>query len=76
MTAHVPVMNLGSSKKNRDLAQQMGLISVKPEELTTETFLAALKQVESVEYATSLAETQRLAKEAIHTTFGAPNLWD
>jgi polysaccharide pyruvyl transferase WcaK-like protein len=76
MTAHVPVMNLGSSKKNRDLAQQMGLISVKPEELTTETFLAALKQVESVEYSTSLAETQRLAKEAIHTAFSAPNLWD
>lgn len=76
MTAHVPVMNLGSSKKNRDLAQQMGLISIKPEELTTETFLAALKQVESVEYSTSLAETQRLAKEAIHTAFSAPNLWD
>jgi polysaccharide pyruvyl transferase WcaK-like protein len=76
MTAHVPVMNLGSSKKNRDLAQQMGLISVNPEELTTETFLAALKQVESVEYSTSLAETQRLAKEAIHTAFSAPNLWD
>jgi polysaccharide pyruvyl transferase WcaK-like protein len=76
MTAHVPVMNLGSSKKNRDLAQQMGLISVKPEELTSETFLAALKQVESVEYATSLAETQRLAREAIHTAFNAPNLWD
>jgi polysaccharide pyruvyl transferase WcaK-like protein len=76
MTAHVPAMNLGNSKKNNDLAQQMGLISVKPEELTTASFLAALKQVESVEYATSLAETQRLAQEAIHTAFSTPNLWD
>jgi polysaccharide pyruvyl transferase WcaK-like protein len=76
MTAHVPVMNMGSSKKNRDLSQQMGLISVKPEELTRESFLAALKQVESVEYATSLAETQRLARETIHTAFKVPNLWD
>ena len=76
MTAHVPVMNLGSSKKNRDLAQQMGLISVKPEELSRESFLTALKQVESVEYATSLAETQRLARETIHTAFSVPNLWD
>ena len=76
MTAQVPVLNLGNSKKNCDLAQQMGLISVKPEDLTVTSFLSALKQVESVEYATSLTETQRLAREAIHTAFSNPNLWD
>jgi polysaccharide pyruvyl transferase WcaK-like protein len=75
MTANVPVMNLGSSKKNRDLSQQMGLISIQPDTFNLSTFLSALKQVESVEYATSLAETRRLAHEAIHTTFSNPELW-
>jgi hypothetical protein len=32
--------------------------------------------VESPEYGTSLAETQRLAREAILSTFASPRLWD
>ena len=75
LTANVPALNLGNSKKNTDLAQQMGLISIQPEDLSVSSFLTALKQVESVEYATSLAETQRLASEAIHTAFSHPDLW-
>jgi len=75
LSAGVPVMNLGSSKKNRDLAQQMGLLSVLPEEFTVPRFLQALKQVESPEYGTSLAETQRLAHEAILAAFATPGLW-
>lgn len=76
LSAGVPVMNLGSSKKNRDLAQQMGLLSVLPDEFTVPHFLQTLKQVESPEYGTSLAETQRLAREAILSTFASPRLWD
>jgi polysaccharide pyruvyl transferase WcaK-like protein len=76
MTANVPVLNLGNSKKNRDLSQQMGIISLTPEQLSVDTFLASLKQVESVEYATSLAETRRLAHESIHTAFATPGLWN
>ena len=76
MTAGVPVMNLGSSKKNLDLAKQMGLVSVLPEQFTVSGFLQALKQVESVEYATSVAETQRLAREAVLNAFAAPHLWE
>lgn len=75
MTANVPVLNLGSSKKNRDLSQQMGLAALPPEEFSQSRFLSTLKLVESVEYATSLAETRRLAHEAIHTTFADPELW-
>lgn len=75
MTAQVPVMNLGNSKKNLDLTQQMGLASIEPDEFNVNTFLKTLKQVESVEYATSLAETTRLARESIITTFASPGLW-
>ena len=75
MTANVPVMNLGSSKKNRDLTQQMGLVSVAHETFNTSTFLEALKQVESVEYTTSLAETRRLAHDAVHTALANPEIW-
>jgi hypothetical protein len=76
MASGVPVMNLGSSKKNQDLAKQMGLLSVSPEELTVETFFQTLKRVESLEYTTSVAETQRLARESILTAFAQPRLWD
>jgi len=76
MAAGVPVMNLGTSKKNQDLAKQMGLVSVLPEELTVPNFLQTLKQVESLEYTTSVAETQRLARESILTAFAQPRLWD
>lgn len=76
MTANIPVMNLGTSKKNSDLTQQMRLASLLPENLTVSSFLATLKQVESVEYATSLAETRRLARDSILTTFASPGLWD
>ena len=76
MAAGVSVMNLGTSKKNQDLAKQMGLVSVLPEELTVPGFLQALKQVESLEYTTSVAETQRLARESILTAFAQPRLWD
>ena len=75
MTANVPVMNLGSSKKNHDLAQQMGLISVSAQSFNEATFLEALKQVESVEYMMSLAETRRLAHDAVHTAFANPEIW-
>ena len=54
----------------------MGLVSVLPEELTVPGFLQALKQVESLEYTTSVAETQRLARESILTAFAQPRLWD
>jgi polysaccharide pyruvyl transferase WcaK-like protein len=76
MAAGVPVMNLGTSKKNQDLAKQMGLVSLSPEELTVSSFLQTLKQVESLEYTTSVAETQRLARESILTAFAQPRLWD
>jgi hypothetical protein len=69
-------MNLGTSKKNQDLAKQMGLVSLSPEELTVPSFLQTLKQVESLEYTTSVAETQRLARESILTAFAQPRLWD
>lgn len=75
MTANVPVLNLGTSKKNKDLCQQMGILSLPPEQLNVNSFLAALKQVESLEYATSLAETRRLATESILTAFAEPGLW-
>jgi hypothetical protein len=76
MAAGVPVMNLGTSKKNQDLAKQMGLVSVLPEALTVPGFLQALKQVESLEYTTSVAETQRRARESILTAFAPPRRWD
>jgi polysaccharide pyruvyl transferase WcaK-like protein len=76
LTANIPVLNLGNSKKNLDLARQMGIISIHPERLHIDTFLESLKQVESVEYATSLAETRRLAHESIHTALSAPGLWN
>jgi len=76
MTADVPVMNLGTSKKNRDLTQQMRLASIEPDALTLNSFLQTLKQVESVEYATSLTETTRLAREAVISTFSSPALWE
>ncbi|WP_216905124.1 polysaccharide pyruvyl transferase family protein [Synechococcus sp. CCY 0621] len=76
LTAGIPVMNIGNSKKNQDLARQMGIVSVSPEEMTMPLFMTALKQVESIEYSTSLTESQRLAREAIHVTFSNPDLWD
>jgi polysaccharide pyruvyl transferase WcaK-like protein len=76
MTANIPVMNLGNSKKNLDLTKQMNLTSIPPETFTLATFLDALKQVESAEYATSLAETRRLAHDDIHIAFSKPGLWD
>lgn len=76
MTANIPVLNLGTSKKNKDLCHQMGILSLPPEQLNVSNFLAALKKVESVEYATSLAETRRLATESILTAFSEPGLWD
>jgi polysaccharide pyruvyl transferase WcaK-like protein len=76
MTANIPVMNLGNSKKNQDLTRQMGLASVPPETFTLTTFLDSLKQVESAEYATSLAETRRLAHDDIHIAFSKPGFWD
>ena len=75
MTAGVPVMNLGTSKKNHDLVKQMGLVSLKPNELTVTSFLNALKTVESAEYRTTLAETTRLSKELIITSLSNPALW-
>lgn len=76
MTAGVPVMNLGTSKKNQDLVQQMRLVSLNPNELTISNFLSALKTVESPEYRTTLTETTRLARELIITTLSNPALWD
>jgi hypothetical protein len=76
MTAGVPVMNLGTSKKNHDLVQQMRLVSLNPDELTVTSFLSALKTLESAEYSTTLTETTRLAKELIITTLSNPDLWD
>lgn len=76
MTANIPVLNLGTSKKTKIYVIRWESCHYPREQLNVSNFLAALKKVESVEYATSLAETRRLATESILTAFSEPGLWD